>query len=68
VRAVARYDPARIEVVLDWPLRDLFLAYLDKARELARAEHYVDLLIWASLAPYQKQREKPPKMPKILKG
>jgi hypothetical protein len=54
--------------VLDWPMRDLFLAYLARLQEQVRAQYYVDVLVWASLAPYQKRAEKPPSMPKILKG
>ena len=54
--------------MLDWALRDLFLAYLARLKEQVRAQYYVDVLVWATLAPYQKQKESPPSLPKILKG
>lgn len=68
IRSAAGADPARFEAVFDWSLRDLFLSFIARVKEETRAEYYVDLLIWASLAPYQKRRQKPPSVPKILKG
>ena len=68
IRSAAGFDPSRFEEVSDWPLRDLFLAYLERQKEIARASYHTELLIWASLAPYSKRRQKAPDLPKILKG
>ena len=65
---MAGHDPARVEEVRDWPLRELFLAYLAREKERARGQYYIDVLVWAILAPYQKHRQSPPALPKILKG
>jgi len=52
---------------MDWPLRDLFLAYSARLREAARDNYELDLLVWAILAPYQKRGSRPPDLPAILK-
>jgi hypothetical protein len=57
-----------VDVVRCWPLRDLLLAYLEQLRALARQEYFVDMLVWAVLAPYQKRKSNAPALPKILKG
>jgi hypothetical protein len=44
------------------------MAYLAQLREQARTQYFVDLLVWASLAPYMKEKKAPPSLPKILKG
>jgi hypothetical protein len=49
-------------------MRDSFEAYLARLKEQTRLQYYVDVLVWATLAPYQKQKESPPPLPKILKG
>jgi hypothetical protein len=67
VREVARHDPARIDAVLDWPLRDLFLAFAERMRQAALERYRAELLVWAVLAPYQKRPPKPPAIPSILK-
>lgn len=53
---------------MDWPLRDLFLAYIHKLQVDAEHAYEMQLLTWAVLAPYQKRQSKPPDVPKILKG
>jgi len=52
---------------MDWPLRDLFLAYIARLRETALRNYQTELLVWAILAPYQKRQSKPPDLPAILK-
>jgi hypothetical protein len=52
---------------MEWPLRDLFLAYIARLREAARDSYEVDLLVWAILAPHQKHASRPPDIPAILK-
>lgn len=64
---MAGHDPARFDEVMDWPLRDLFLGYIARLRETARRSYQVELLVWAILAPYQKQKARPPDLPAILK-
>lgn len=68
IRRVARHDPARFDAVRAWPLRELFLAFLADEVVLAREAYHVDYLVWAILAPHRKRQEKPPAVPKILKG
>lgn len=52
---------------MNWPLRDLFLQYVDRLREAARGNYEMELLVWAILAPYQKQSTRPPVVPSILR-
>lgn len=67
MRDVAAQDPARAEEVMDWPLRDLFLAFIERLRQAAVERYRAELLVWAMLAPYQKRSQKPPQIPSILK-
>ncbi|MGH9716404.1 MAG: hypothetical protein ACRD4R_06725 [Candidatus Acidiferrales bacterium] len=64
---MAGHDPTRVDAVMDWPLRDLFLAFAERMRQAALERYRVDLLVWAVLAPYQKREQKPPRIPEILK-
>jgi len=68
VREVAEYDPARFDALMDWPLRDLFLAFIERLKRQARRSYEVDVLVWAVLAPYQKRQTKPPGLPAILRS
>lgn len=52
---------------MDWPLRDLFVAFIERMREAAIERHRAEVLVWAVLAPYQKERSKPPAPPRILR-
>jgi len=67
IRTVALWNPAAAREVFLWPLRDLLLAYVAILRReaLARFEH--DVLIWAILAPHQKNPSTPPKPPRLLR-
>ncbi|MGA3295281.1 MAG: hypothetical protein ABSE45_15035 [Candidatus Acidiferrales bacterium] len=51
---------------MDWPLRDLFLGFAERLREAAIERHRAEVLVWAVLAPWQKQKSKPPAPPRIL--
>jgi hypothetical protein len=64
---MAGHDPAQFDRLMDWPLRDLFLAYIARLREAARDSYEVDLLVWAILAPHQKRVPRAPDLPAILK-
>jgi hypothetical protein len=68
IRSAAGFDPARFEEASHWPLRDLFLNYLERQKEIARENYHTELLIWAALAPHRKRASKAPDLPKILKG
>lgn len=50
-----------------WPLRDLFLEFIERLRQEAREQYRAELLVWAVLAPYQKRPGSPPSIPSILK-
>lgn len=52
---------------MDWPLRDLFLAYVARMTAVARREYDADLLVWAVLAAGG-SKQKQPEIPHILKG
>jgi hypothetical protein len=34
----------------------------------ARRSYEIDLLVWSALAPYQRRRTDPPRIPKILRS
>lgn len=53
---------------MEWPLREMFLAFLARLQERARSNYELELLVWAILAPYQKRAGKPPDVPAVLKG
>lgn len=67
MRDIAGHDPRRAEEVMDWPLRDIFLAFIERMRQAAVERYRAELLVWAVLAPYQKRSQKPPEIPSILK-
>jgi hypothetical protein len=54
--------------VVDWPLREMFLAYIERLKRQARRSYEIDVLTWAILAPYQKRRSKAPEAPAILRS
>ena len=68
VREVAEWHADRIEVVLDWPLRDLFLARIAGLQAEARRAYETSLLVWAATAPHYRETPKPPEVPAILRG
>lgn len=57
-----------MQQVFEWPLREIFLAYLEALRDAARENYNRDVLVWAALAPHQKRASKPPDLPKVLRG
>jgi hypothetical protein len=65
---MAGFDPGRYAEVMDWPLRDLFLGFIERLRDQARRNYEVEMLIWATLAPHQKRQQKPPDVPALLRG
>jgi hypothetical protein len=68
VRTVAAWDPAQVKQRLQWPLRDLLLAYLAILKREAEERYRHDLAIWAALAPHQKRAASAPRPPRILKS
>lgn len=58
---------------MEWPLRDLFLAYLERLVKSARHAYEVDIVVWAVLAAGGGKGKKPeppavlnvPKMKKL---
>jgi hypothetical protein len=68
IREVARHDAGRVREIFEWPLRDLLLAYLEHLRVIARRNYELELLVWSALAPHQRRRTDPPKLPRILRG
>jgi hypothetical protein len=64
---VAEHDFGRFDEVMDWPLRELLLAFVARLRSRARETYALELLVWAALAPHQKKAQKPPSIPSILR-
>lgn len=52
---------------MDWPLRELFLAYVERMKSAARVAYDVDLLVWAVLAAAGSKARKPDP-PAVLKS
>jgi hypothetical protein len=64
---VAAYDYARTLGVLDWPVRELLVAYVDCMKAAAlEAYRHAQLVYWLQV-PCVKKPGKPPKVPSILK-
>ena len=58
---------------MDYALRDLFLAYIERMKDAARIAYDVDLLLWAILAAAGSKQKKPDPpavlgVPKIVVG
>lgn len=53
---------------MQWPVRELLLAYIAMLKDSAMERYQSDLQVWATLAPHTKDPGKPPKPPKILKS
>jgi hypothetical protein len=54
--------------VVDWPLRDLMLAYVECMRMSALRTYETELLVWSALAPHQRRKTDPPAIPRVLRG
>jgi hypothetical protein len=54
--------------VLDWPLRDVMLAFIERMRDSALRSYELELLVWSALAPHQRKKTDPPRLPRVLKG
>ena len=67
IREAAGHDAGRFREVMDYPLRELFLGYTARLREIARRNYELDVLVWAALAPHQKNPAKPPDVPALLR-
>ncbi len=68
IRAVAEFDLERSRDVMDWPLRELMLAYVERMKEAALRTYETDLLVWSALAPHQRRKTDPPAIPRILRS
>jgi hypothetical protein len=53
---------------MDWPLRDLMLAYIESMRVSALRSYEVELLVWSALAPHQRRKTDPPALPRVLRS
>ena len=68
IREVARYDLERIRGVMDWPLRETFLAYIECMKVAARRNYEIEVLVWSALAPHQRTKKDPPAIPRVLRS
>ncbi len=67
IHELADYEPPRILAVLQWPLREALLKYVQRMKSEALIEHRHQVMLWAALAPHGKEKRKPPRLPKILR-
>lgn len=68
IREVGRDDHGRIREVLDWPLREVMLAYVALLKAAALRTYEMELLVWSSLAPHMRRKTDPPKIPRVLRS
>ena len=69
MRAVADFDPARYDALLEMPVAELLLAFEDKLRRRAAEDYRIQVLTWAALAGGGRSKNrKPPKPPDILQS
>jgi hypothetical protein len=67
VRLVAGHDWEKAQRVLDWPLHEVLIAYVEQMREAALDSYQHSIIVWALTAPHSKKPAKPPRVPAILK-
>ena len=67
IREVSGWKPSRFDGVIDFPLRELFLAYVEILKKQARRSYETSLLVWAIQSPWIKGDKKPPDVPEILR-
>lgn len=67
LREVAGFDHDLAERVKRWPVLEVLHAFQDRLRVRATEQYRNALLVWASLAPWQKKKTPPPQVPDILK-
>lgn len=53
--------------VMDWPVRPMLVEYERRLKHRLQRRHELELILWAALAPHQKQPEKPPKPHPLLR-
>ena len=63
---MAQNDPLRMPAIARWPLREVFISYLQIVKELVREQYNISLQVWASKTAFG-GKVKPPEMPKILR-
>jgi hypothetical protein len=68
LRELAGYDPDRLRVVFQWPLREALLCYVQLLKAAAMTEYRHQVMLWAALAPHGKEKRKPPRPPLILRS
>lgn len=66
VREVAEWDHDAVQRVLNWPLREVLLAYVARLKADALRGYQTALLVWASRTAMG-GKTKPPDLPNILK-
>lgn len=68
LRTLAGFDPRRAQQILSWPIREVFLCFIQKKREDAISAFRHEQLLWAQFQAFSSKKIKPPKAPGILKG
>jgi hypothetical protein len=66
VRKLSGDDYARAQEVLDWPLREALVSFLNRARQEALEQYRHARLEWTNVAAFG-GAGKPPDLPAILK-
>lgn len=67
IRTLAGYDVQRYTEVARWNIREACIAFTAYLRREALAEYRHQTIVWAMLAPHQKEKRDAPKLPAILK-
>jgi hypothetical protein len=63
---VAGWDHDKVQRVLDWPIREMLLAFVAELKSQALAAYQSALLIWATRSAFNGKLKKPP-LPEILR-
>ena len=66
VRTLAGYQVDRYEAVFKWPVAEALLCYEAKLKEDAQRAYIVDFIAW-NIRAQAGSKERPPKIPDILK-
>lgn len=69
IRELSGCDPRRAEEVLDWPIRDGLVRYLQILQDRAALAFHRANVEWLLAAPYLEKRDRkpPPEMPRVLR-
>lgn len=68
MRELAGYDPVRALEVVRWPMLEALRAYRAQLRQQALEDWRYRQLLFTIESIFSKRRQRPPPLPKILRG